>query len=101
MNVNSVTLAGEIHSVEPIRHTPAGLPLVNFKLAHLSAQIEAGLQRQTELEISAVAVGEIAATVAKFQVGDRVTVQGFLAAKRRMGKQLGTHLVLHVIHIQT
>lgn len=97
---NAVTLAGEITTLEPLRHTPAGLPLANFKLTHHSVQLEAGIQRQTELEVGAVAIGEIAAVVAKYPVGSRVTVNGFLAAKRRMGTQLGTQLVLHVTHIQ-
>lgn len=72
---------------------------MNLKLTHRSRQIEAGVQRQTELEVDAVAIDEVATAVAKFQVGDSVTVQGFLAAKRRMGTQLGTQLVLHVTHI--
>ena len=97
---NSVRLAGEITAIEPLRHTPAGLPLVNFKLTHRSLQLEAGIQRQTELEVGAVALGEIASAVAAFKAGDRVTVAGFLAAKRRMGAQLGTQLVLHITHIK-
>ena len=72
---------------------------MNFKLKHRSLQIEAGIQRQTEFEAGAVAIGEIATVVSKFQSGDRVTVEGFLAAKRRMGAQLGTQLVLHIKHI--
>ena len=97
---NSAALSGEITAIEPLRHTPAGLPLVNFKLTHRSVQVEAGIQRQTELEIGAVASGEVAAAVAKFQIGSSVTVKGFLAAKRRMGTQLGTQITFHVTNIQ-
>ena len=100
MNVNAVTLNGEITTLEPLRHTPAGLPLVNFKLTHRSVQLEAGNQRQTELVVDAVAMGEVAAAVAKFQLGSSVTVNGFLAAKRRMGTQLGTQISLHITQIQ-
>jgi primosomal replication protein N len=99
VNANSVTLSGEITATEPLRHTPAGLPLLNLRLTHRSVQVEAGIERQTELEVGAVAVGEIAAAVSKFQAGDQVTVQGFLAAKRRMGAQLGTQLTLHITRI--
>jgi primosomal replication protein N len=97
---NAVTLTGEITAIEALRHTPAGLPLVNFKLTHRSVQLEAGIQRQTELEASAVAIGDVASAVAKFHIGGSVTVQGFLAAKRRMGAQLGTQIVLHISNIQ-
>ena len=62
-------------------------------------QVEAGIERQTDFEVGAVAIGEIAAAVSQFHTGDRVTVQGFLAAKRRMGTQLGTQVVLHITHI--
>jgi primosomal replication protein N len=98
---NTVTLAGEITAIEPLRHTPAGLPLLNLKLMHQSMQEEAGGQRQTAFEISAVAIGDIAAAAAHFQAGDAVTVQGFLAARRRMGAQIGTQLTLHLTHITT
>ena len=73
---------------------------MNFRLLHRSMQIEAGIERQTECEVGAVAIGDIASAVTVFKTGDRVTVNGFLAAKRRMGAQLGTQLVLHIQHIQ-
>jgi primosomal replication protein N len=96
---NSVTLAGEITAIEPMRHTPAGLPLLNLRLTHRSVQAEAGIQRQTEFEVGAVAIGDIAVAASKFQMGDTVTVQGFLAARRRMGAQIGTQLTLHLTQI--
>ena len=99
MDTNSVTLSGEITAIESLRHTPAGLPLVNFRLRHCSVQVEAGIRRQTDFEVGAVAIGEIASAVSAFHAGDGVKVQGFLAAKRRMGAQLGTQLVLHITQI--
>jgi primosomal replication protein N len=99
VNANSVELAGEITALEPLRHTPAGLPLVNFRLTHRSVQLEAAIERQTEFEVGAVAIGAIAAAMSGFKLGDKVKVEGFLAAKRRMGNQLGTQLVLHTTHI--
>jgi primosomal replication protein N len=98
--LNTVTLAGEITAIESLRHTPGGLPLMNFRLLHRSMQIEAGIERQTECEVSAVAIGDIASAVTAFKAGERVTVAGFLAAKRRMGAQLGTQLTLHITHIK-
>ncbi len=62
-------------------------------------QVEAGIQRQTEVEVSAVAIGDVAAVSARFQTGEWATVQGFLTGRRRMGTQQGTQLVLHVTHI--
>jgi primosomal replication protein N len=99
VDTNSVTLTGEITAIAPLRHTPAGLPLVNFSLMHHSVQVEAGMKRQTDFEFVAVAIGEIASAVSVLHAGDAVKVRGFLAAKRRMGAQLGTQLVLHITQL--
>jgi primosomal replication protein N len=98
--LNTVKLTGEISDIASLRHTPGGLPLMNFRLLHRSMQIEAGIERQTECEVGAVAIGDVASAVAAFKAGDSVTVEGFLAAKRRMGAQLGTQLVLHIQQIK-
>ena len=73
---------------------------MNFRLLHRSMQNEAGIERQTECEVGAVAIGDIASVVADFKTGDKVAVKGFLAAKRRMGAQIGTQLILHITHIK-
>jgi len=48
VNANALSLQGTIAGIEPLRHTPAGLPLLEFKLAHRSMQVEAGFKRQVE-----------------------------------------------------
>ena len=96
MNANAVTLTGTFVAIEPLRHTPAGLPLVSFKLAHASEQTEAGLPRKVTCEIDGIAIGEPAATVSVHKPGDIVNVNGFLARKDRMNPKL----ILHIIHIE-
>ncbi len=63
-------------------------------------QLEAGIQRQTEAEVSAVAIGDIAVAASAFVAGGKAAVKGFLAGRRRMGTQQGAQLVLHVTHIK-
>jgi primosomal replication protein N len=82
--------------MEPLRHTPAGLPVVDFILAHASQQTEAGNPRQVEFEITAKATGEIAGRVAQMRQGCRVEAQGFLNRKHRMSRQM----VLHVTNME-
>ncbi len=77
-------------SLEPIRYTPAGIPLLSFVLQHVSEQTEAGLKRKVECEVSAVAIGEIAKQ--NIQPGSSVKAKGFLA--KRSAKS--TQLVLHI-----
>ena len=83
-------------SLEPIRYTPAGIPLLSFVLQHASEQIEAGLKRKVECEVNAVALGNIAKQ--NIQLGSSVKAKGFLA--KRSAKS--TQLVLHIeqLHIE-
>jgi primosomal replication protein N len=88
--LNNLTLSGVVISLEPIRYTPAGIPLLSFVLQHASEQIEAGLKRKVECEVNAVALGEIAKQ--NIQLGSSVKAKGFLA--KRSAKS--TQLVLHI-----
>jgi primosomal replication protein N len=96
VETNAVALSGEIAAIEPLRHTPAGIPLVNFTLLHRSRQIEGGYKREVDCEIAGVAVGEIAVGLARMRQGHQVSVEGFLNRKNRMSAQL----VLHVTRAQ-
>ena len=78
-------------------HTPAGVPLLNFRLAHKSQQMEAGYKRQVDCELNGIAIGEVAVTMSRIQPGSAVNVEGFLNRKNRMSAQL----ILHVTKAQT
>ena len=88
-------LSGVVISLEPIRYTPTGMPLLSFLLQHASEQTEAGLKRKVECEVNAVALGDLANS--NIQLGSSVKVKGFLA--KRSAKS--TQLVLHILAIQT
>ena len=83
-------LSGVVVHIEPIRYTPAGIPLLSFVLQHASEQIEAGLKRKVECEVNAVALGDLANQ--NIQLGSSVKAKGFIA--KRSAKS--THLVLHI-----
>ena len=91
MDENAVSLAGELAGAEPLRHTPAGLPLLEFKVVHRSQQMEAGFRRQVECEVSCVAMGDAATRLARLANGAAVRVTGFLNRKNRMSAQLVLH----------
>lgn len=95
MQANTVRLAGTIASIDPLRHTPAGLPLARFRLRHDSTQNEAGMSRHVECEVEGVGIGEIAKALAAIQAGSAIEVAGFLSRKGRTGSQL----ILHVTNI--
>lgn len=97
MDVNTVALSGELKDIEPLRHTPAGIPLLNFRLTHKSQQIEAGYKRQVECELNGIAIGEVALAMSRMPAGAPVSVEGFLNRKNRMSAQL----ILHVTNAQS
>lgn len=98
MNANAVQLAGIVAELAPLRHTPAGLPLLAFRLSHQSTQREAGMARRAECEVNALAIGDAATrmTTLKIKVGDSVSAAGFLNRKSRMSAQL----ILHINQIE-
>jgi primosomal replication protein N len=88
---NEVALSGEIAGIEPLRYTPAGIALLNFRLQHRSLQTEGGLKRQVECEVSGVAMAEVAVAMSRLKPGQAAIVKGFLNRKNRMSAQLILH----------
>ncbi|MGH8648454.1 MAG: primosomal replication protein N [Burkholderiales bacterium] len=88
---NEFVLSGELTAIEPLRYTPAGIPLLNFRLLHRSQQAEAGLKRQVECEVNGVAMAEVAVALSGLKPGQAARVKGFLNRKNRMSAQLVLH----------
>ena len=95
MNCNQTVICGKIIEIGSLRYTPAGVAVAEFKIGHVSRQIEAGMPRKVECEISAVALAQMAETISSVALGTKVKSTGFLAKKSRMSLQL----VLHVNNI--
>ncbi|ANN77213.1 primosomal replication protein N [Bordetella flabilis] len=92
--MNETALSAQVLEREPIRHTPAGIPVLEMLLGHVSEVVEAGHPRRVELTIQAVVVGDLALMLADLQLGTSLQVQGFLAPVR----QGAVKLKLHVQH---
>lgn len=92
--MNTLVLKATVHSIEPLRYTPAGMPLLQLQLLHDSEQQEAGLNRKVHCQLPAVLIGEKAQ--APLQLGDYIKVKGFLA--QRSAKS--TQVVLHIQELQ-
>ena len=95
-NANELTITGRLIERDVLRHTPAGIALVDFRIAHESGQVEAGAPRQVLAEVTCLATEGEARLVAAAPLGTTVRVSGFIAAKGRSTKQL----VLHVRQIE-
>jgi primosomal replication protein N len=92
LNCNQTVICGKIIEIGSLRYTPAGVAVTEFKISHVSRQIEADKPRQVECEILAVALAQMAEAIAGIAPGTLVKLAGFLAKKSRMSLQL----VLHV-----
>ncbi len=87
-------LQAEVVQIEPLRYTPAGIPLLSVVLRHASEQVEAGMKRKVECEVNAIALGDLA--LQGLTLGSRIQAIGFLA-KRSLKS---TQLVMHINHIE-
>jgi len=90
--VNQFQFVATIAEREAIRYTPAGIPIVSAKLRHSSQQVEAGVQRQVEFEIAAVAAGEISGRFSQAELGTSFYFTGFMARKNRNSRSLVFHI---------
>ena len=92
---NHVALTAGIAQVQPLRYSPAGLPVLDLHLVHASQQQESGLVRKVSATVRAVAMGELAQRLARQAPGSVWTFQGFLATPRNSNS-----VVLHIQDIQ-
>jgi len=92
--LNTLVLQAEVVQVEPLRYTPAGIPLLSVVLRHVSEQIEAGMKRKVECEVNAVVLGDLA--LSDLKTGAKIIAHGFLA-KRSLKS---TQLVMHINHVE-
>jgi primosomal replication protein N len=90
--LNRLVLSGEVVQVEPLRFTPAGLPLLSFVVRHVSEQMEAEIRRQVECEMTVVAIGDIANKAKAVQAGSQIKLAGFIAKRSLKSAQLVLHL---------
>lgn len=81
--------------LKALRYTPAGVPVVEFRLQHASERAEAGARRKVNAEIEAVAFDAQARLLAAGALGRMLKAEGFLCAKNRRSKKP----VLHVTNI--
>jgi len=92
--LNQLVLQAEVVQIEPLRYTPAGIPLLNVILRHASEQVEAGMKRKVVCEVAAVMLGDLAKKDLK--QGAQITARGFLAQRSLKS----TQLVMHINHIE-
>ncbi len=91
--MNQLAFVAQILERDVLRYTPAGVPIVTATLQHSSQQMEAGVARLVEFEITALAAGEISGRFSRAELGAAHQFTGFLAKKSRNSKSLVFHII--------
>jgi len=91
--VNQLQVIASLAERDVLRYTPAGIPIVTARLQHQSEQMEAGINRQVEFEIAAMAAGEISGRLNKASLGGMFRFSGFLARRNRNSKSVVFHII--------
>lgn len=66
--------------------------MVAGRISHASKQMEAGIERMVELEISVIAAGEVAGRLNAAELGGQYLFAGFLSRKSRNSRTLVYHI---------
>jgi primosomal replication protein N len=90
--MNSTVLSGTVVWRDVLRETPAGIAILNLRIHHRSLQKESGNDVPVEIEMTAMAVGEVARQLDGVQLNDAISVKGFLQRKN----QRDSEPVLHI-----
>jgi primosomal replication protein N len=81
---------------EPLRYTPAGVPIASCTLQHRGEVVEAGVVRQIEMTMPALAAGGVSGRLEGCEMGVEALFTGFLAKKSRNARTL----VFHITELQ-
>ena len=89
---NRLELTVTVEREDPLRHTPAGMPVLEMWLRHHSRQTIATLERDVTCEIQAVVLGELAKRLAGKMAGNSVHCTGFLNQRSMRNPRLVLHI---------
>ena len=87
-----MTIDARLKSRDALRFTPAGIPALDFELAHESVQVEDGDKRRVACEIAGIAMGPVARKLAEVAPGAQLRCRGFLARRYRTGITVALHV---------
>lgn len=86
--MNRLELTGELVQVDPVRYSPAGVPIAEAVIRHRSSLTADGRERQVEYDLTMQASGPFAARLASLPPGTQVAVEGALNRRSVKSRQL-------------
>jgi len=86
--VNRLVISGALIQVDPLRYSPAGVPIAEAVVLHRSSQTVATQVRQVECELTVQASGTLASQLAQLNTGTQVKLEGALNRRSVKSRQL-------------
>jgi primosomal replication protein N len=86
--VNRLLISGVLIQVDPVRYSPAGVPIAEAVIQHRGSQDIAGQARQMECELTVQASGLLATQLAQMSNGAEVKLEGALNRRSVNSRQL-------------
>lgn len=86
--MNRLVISGTLIQVDPVRYSPAGVPIAEAVILHRSSQTVATQARQVECELTVQASGSLATQLAQLATGTQVKLEGALNRRSVKSRQL-------------
>jgi primosomal replication protein N len=86
--LNRLVISGDLIQVDPLRYSPAGVPIAEAVIHHRSSQAVATQTREVECELTVQASGSLATRLAQQTTGTRVELEGVLNRRSVNSRQL-------------
>jgi primosomal replication protein N len=86
--VNRLAISGTLVQVDPVRYSPAGVPIAEAVVQHRSSQTVATQARRVECELTIQASGPLAQQLAQLATGTQVKLDGALNRRSVNSRQL-------------
>ncbi|MDP1862890.1 MAG: primosomal replication protein N [Thiobacillus sp.] len=86
--MNRLVISGALIQVDPVRYSPAGVPITEAVIQHSSSQEVASQARQVECELTIQASGTLAQQLAQLATGTQVKLEGALNRRSVKSRQL-------------
>ncbi|MBW8306966.1 MAG: primosomal replication protein N [Thiobacillus sp.] len=86
--MNKLGISGTLIQVDPVRYSPAGVPIAEAVILHRSSQTVATQARQVECELTVQASGTLATQLAQLATGAQVKLEGALNRRSVKSRQL-------------
>lgn len=92
-STNAVTLDGVLCARGNLRYTPGGVAMLDARLHHQGAAMQAGHARQLDFEMALVFAGTAALEADRLALGQGIRASGFLAPTRKQARTLALNVL--------